>query len=102
MEIEHIREKIREGHYRYTIHAAERILERKINRAEIEEAISHGEIIEHYQKDKYSPSCLIYGKTHAGKHIHVQLSMTPIIWIVTVYKPDPDEWINYKIRRRKS
>ena len=101
MDIKTIREKFLEGQYRFTIHAAERILERKINRIEIEEAISNGEIIELYQEDKYSPSCLIYGKTKKGKHIHVQLSMTPIIWIITVYKPDPEEWINYR-RRKKS
>ena len=102
MDIESIREKFLEGQYRFTIHATERILERKISRTEIEEAILRGEIIEHYKEDKYSPSCLIYGKAKSGKHIHVQLSVTPIIWIITVYKPDPEEWINYKTEEKKT
>lgn len=61
-----------------------------------------GEIIEDYQEDKYSPSCLIYGKTKSGRYIHVQLSLTSIVWIITVYEPNPEEWINYKTRRKKS
>jgi len=86
---------------RFTIHSTERSLERRINRKEIEESILNGEIIEHYKEDKYSPSCLIYGKTKTGRHLHTQLSLTPIIWIITVYEPNPEEWMNYKTRRRK-
>ena len=102
MDIENIREKILRGDYRFTIHAAERSLEREINREEIEECILNGEVIEHYQEDKYSPSCLIYGKTKLSKHLHIQLSLTPIIWIITVYEPNPEEWIDSKTRRKKS
>ena len=101
MDVENIREKILSGEYRFTIHATERSLEREINKKEIEEAILNGEIIEHYKEDKYSPSCLIYGKTKSGRHIHIQLSSTPIIWIITIYEPNPEEWINYKTRRKK-
>ena len=71
MSIENIREKILDGKYLFTIHATERSLERGISRKEIEETILNGEIIEDYQEDKYSPSCLIYGKTKSGRHIHV-------------------------------
>ena len=63
MDIGNIREKILRSEYRFTIHATERSLERRISRKEIEESILNGEMIEHYKEDKYSPSCLIYGKT---------------------------------------
>lgn len=49
-------------------------------------------------ENKYSPSCLIFGKTKSGRNIHVLLSETPVVVIITVYEPDPTEWINGKIR----
>lgn len=58
-----------------------------------------GETIEEYPDDKYSPSCLIYGKTDTGRDLHVQLSLPSSVVIITVYDPDPEEWINCKIRR---
>lgn len=57
-----------------------------------------GEIIEEYPDDKYSPSCLIYGKTENGRDLHVQLSLPPSVIIITTYAPNPEEWIDYKIR----
>lgn len=57
------------------------------------------EIIEEYPDDKYSPSSLIYGKTEKGRDLHVQISLPPIVVVITTYEPDPEEWINCKIRR---
>ncbi len=68
---------------------------------EIEEAVLSGEIIEEYPDDKYSPSCLIYGHTKTGRHLHVQISLPPSVVIITVYEPDETEWIDYRIRRTK-
>jgi hypothetical protein len=59
----------------------------------------NGEIIEDYPDDKYSPSCLIYGKSRTGKHLHVQVLLPPKVVVITAYEPDPIEWIDYKIRR---
>ncbi|KAA3662100.1 MAG: DUF4258 domain-containing protein [Calditrichaeota bacterium] len=75
------------------------MMQRAIERKEIEEAIVSGEIIEQYPFDKYSPSCLIYGKTKGGKKLHIQASLPPQIVIVTVYEPNPEEWIDFRIRR---
>ena len=75
------------------------MIKRSIDRVEIEETVLAGEIIEEYPDDKYSPSCLIYGKTDNGRDLHVQLSLPPLVVIITVYDPDPEEWINGKIRR---
>jgi hypothetical protein len=58
-----------------------------------------GEIIEEYPDDKYSPSCLIYGQTNKGKNLHVQISLPPAVVVITTYEPDPEEWVNGKIRR---
>ncbi len=99
MKIKPIRDKILSGDYRISDHAVKRMIKRSIDRAEIEETVLAGEIIEEYPDDKYSPSCLIYGKTDNGRDIHVQLSLPPSVVIITVYDPDPEEWINGKIRR---
>jgi len=99
MKIKPIRDKILNGDYRISDHAVKRMIKRSIDRVEIEETVLAGEIIEEYPDDKYSPSCLIYGKTDNGRDLHVQLSLPPLVVIITVYDPDPEEWINGKIRR---
>jgi hypothetical protein len=75
------------------------MIQRNMIRREVEDAILAGEIIERYLDDKYSPSCLVSGKTEAGKDLHIQVSFPPHIVIITVCEPDPKEWIDCKIRR---
>ena len=95
MEIEEIRVKIAIGEYRFSDHAVKRMIKRDIERIEIEEAVITGEIIEKYPDDKYSPSCLIYGRTKSNRHLHIQVSIPPTVVIITTYEPDESEWINY-------
>jgi len=101
MKIEEIKVKISIGEYSFSDHAVKRMIKRSINRVEIEEAVLSGEIIEEYPDDKYSPSCLIYGRSKAGRHLHVQLSLPPMVVVITAYDPDENEWIDYKVRRKK-
>ena len=75
------------------------MIQRSIERHEVDESILNGEIIEDYPDDKYSPSCLIYGKTIDGRSIHVQVSYPPKVVVVTLYEPDSEEWIDGRIRR---
>jgi hypothetical protein len=97
--IKALQDKIAKGEYRLSDHAVKMMIKRSIERYEVEDAIMKGEIIEDYPDDKYSPSCLIYGKARTGRHLHVQVSLPPTVVIITAYEPDPDEWINYKVRR---
>lgn len=99
MDISAIQEKIRLGDYRFSDHAVKRMLERAIERVEVEEAIRNGAIIEEYPDDKYSLSCLIYGQTLVRRDLHVQVSLPPKVVIITTYEPDPDEWVDHSIRR---
>src|SRR5690348_4932869 len=99
MTIRGIQDKIKEGRYRFSEHAIKRMIRRDIDRLEIEETLMTGEIIEEYPEDKYSPSCLVYGKTKQGRDLHVQVSLPPAVVIITMYEPDPEEWIDGKIRR---
>lgn len=101
MKIEGIKDKIEAGDYRFSEHAVKSMIKRDIDRGEIEEAIKSGEIIEEYPDDKYSPSCLIYGKTRDGRHLHVQLSLPPDVVIITAYDPGESDWIDYRSRRTK-
>jgi len=102
MEMEEIRADIWTGNYRFSDHAVKRMIKRSIDRIEIEEAILAGEIIEKYPDDKYSPSCLIYGMSKAGRHLHVQISLPPSVVVITAYEPDPSEWTDFRVRRTKS
>jgi len=100
MTLKGIQDKIKKKNYRFSDHAVKRMIERSINRNEVEEVILNGEIIEEYPEDKYSPSCLIYGLTRKEKPLHVQVSLPPAVVIITTYEPDPGEWLDYKIRRQ--
>ena len=60
-----------------------------------------GEIVEDYPDDKYGPSCLIFGYTQAGKPLHIQCSYPSrtLVKIITIYEPDADRWIDFKVRK---
>ena len=98
-----IRSKIRRRRYEFSKHAVDQTLLRDIAVRELEEAIANrSEIIEDYADDKYGPSCLILGFTEAGRPLHVQCSYPsrPLIKIITVYQPDPDQWTDLRVRRQ--
>lgn len=99
--IEEIKKAFKENRYEYSLHAVDQSILRHITCKEILEAIENGKIIEDYPEDKYGPSCLLYGKTILGRPLHIQClyPTRPKIKIITVYEPDPDEWIEYQKRR---
>ena len=100
MDIEWIKEQVESGNYQLKLHAVERASIRGIDPLEIKEALLNGEIIEDYPKDKRGRSCLVYGKTQVGKDIHALCGLAyDILWIITVYEPDPAEWVDAKTRR---
>ena len=97
-----IRSQITEGHFEFTQHALRRVVERNISDVDIQEAGSNVVIIEDYPTDKYSPSCLLLGYTTRKRPLHIQVSRLaerPLVKIITIYEPDPAEWVNF-IRRR--
>lgn len=68
---------------------------------EVAEAVASGRIIEDYPDDKPYPSCLIFGRTDAGRPIHVVCAYggeEDHTVIVTVYHPHPQRWIEYERR----
>jgi len=95
---------VKAGQYEYSKHAVDQSIIRRISDEEVVQAISaSNEIIEDYPDDKYGPSCLVLGFTRKGRPLHIQCShpSRPILKIVTVYEPDGELWIDFKVRRPK-
>ena len=100
--IHEIRAMIERRQYEFSKHAVDQSIIRGISVAEVEEAVAgRSETIEDYPEDKYGPSCLILGYTESGRPLHVQCSYPsrPIMKIITLYEPDPDFWIDFRVRR---
>ena len=99
--IEAIREKVGQDAFEFSQHAIDQTILRRITLQEIRGAIASAEVIEDYPEDKYGPSCLLLGFTKVGRPLHLQCSYPsrPLIKIVTIYEPDPNQWIDYKQRR---
>ena len=100
--LEEIRNKILNRQYEFSKHAVDQSVIRDIHPTEIEEAISNwSEVIENYPDDKYGPTCLILGFTNVGRPLHFQASYPdrPIIKIVTLYEPDSELWIDFRVRK---
>ncbi|MGH9949894.1 MAG: DUF4258 domain-containing protein [Pyrinomonadaceae bacterium] len=100
--IDEIREKIANGVFEYSIHAVDQSIDRHISVQELREAIEKSEIIEDYPDDKYGPSCLISGFSSERRPLHIQCSYPSrnILKIITIYEPDPELWIDHKIRKQ--
>jgi hypothetical protein len=96
-----LRQKIDLNQFEFTKHALDQTILRRITIEEVREAMAGGEVIEDYPEDKYGPSCLVFGMTKSGRPIHLQCShpSRENIKIITLYQPDPEQWIDYKVRR---
>jgi hypothetical protein len=100
--LEEIRSKMLRRQYEFSKHSVDQSLIRNISVDEVEEAISgRCEIIEDYPDDKYGSSCLILGFTNTRRPLHLQCSYPsrPLIKIITLYEPDPDLWVDFRIRK---
>jgi hypothetical protein len=97
-----IQQRLADGDFEFTRHAFRRSVERNISELEIREAGAKAEIVENYPDDKYSPSALLLGFTAAGRPLHFQVSYAPAVFtkIMTIYEPDPKEWIEHRKRRQ--
>jgi hypothetical protein len=99
--IDEIGEKIEAGEFEFSKHAVDQSIVRRISVQEVREIFADAEVIEDYPDDKYGPSCLIFGRTREGRPLHIQCSYPsrPLVSIITLYEPDPDLWIDSRMRR---
>ena len=99
--IEKIQECIESKKVIWTEHCLKRMNQRNILISEVKEAIRNGKIIEQYELDYPYPSCLIIGKNKGSKTLHTVVGVGKnIIYIITSYYPDRNQWEN-NIKRRK-
>ena len=96
-----LRRKIANGLIEFSQHAVDQSIIRHISVQEIREAFANSRIVEDYPDDKYGPSCLVLGFTLKGRPLHILCShpSRPLVKIVTLYEPDPDQWIDFRTRR---
>lgn len=88
---------------RVTDHADEEAQNDRLTYKEIFSSVANGEIIEEYPRDKPYPSCLVYGESDNNEPIHSVWAYnmnTRFAVLITVYRPDPKKWVDWKIRRK--
>ncbi len=99
--IEQICAQLANGEFEFTRHALRRAVERNIGEHEIREMATNAQLIENYPDDKHTPSCLLLGFTNKKRPLHLQVSYaeTDMVKIITLYEPNPQEWIGFSKRR---
>ena len=104
MRIADIVEAIQAHRVRITDHADEEAVTDSLTYDEISFAVLQGEIIEEYLTDEPYPSCLVYRQSPRGQPVHSVWGYNEATrWavLITVYRPDPGRWINWRERRRE-
>ena len=104
LNLDNINQSILHNRVRITDHADEEAHADDLSSDEIYTSVINGEIIEDYPDDKPYPSCLIFGLNDKQEPIHsVWAYNSKNQWavLITVYRPDPKRWIDWKIRRPK-
>jgi hypothetical protein len=103
VDIEIIRQRVRDGHYLVKSHAVVHALKEGFDRQEMVEAVLGGTIIEDYADKQRT---LICGRTSLSPtvdiYLHVVCEYADSVYIefVTAYVPDQQEWESPPFRRR--
>ena len=105
VKIDNIIDAVSRGKIIWRHHSKIRMGQRQITGKEVKEAIFNGEIIENYENDKPFPSCLIFGLSDE-RPIHTVIGyneIEKIVFIISVYEPDLNQFEgNFKRRRKKN
>jgi hypothetical protein len=96
---------VRRRRYRLSLHAERERDADCIEVSELEEALlsEHLELIEDYPEDPRGHSRLLLGFTRTATPIHAVCSEhEAVLVIITVYRPDPKLWQDYRVRKEKT
>ena len=99
MSIEDLIRAIRSGNVAIIRHADQERHQDKLSFDEVYFSTSHGEIIEEYPTDSPYPSCLVYGDTFGGDPLHSVWAYNEsngAAVLITVYRLDPERWVDYR------
>ena len=98
--IEHLQARVREKKYQLTSHAEREREADRITQREIEEAMlsEDSEVLEDYPSNPRGHSCLILGFTKGNLPIHMVCGhlREEEFLVITIYRPDPEQWINWR------
>ncbi|NWF58874.1 MAG: DUF4258 domain-containing protein [Fischerella sp.] len=103
MDIKDIINALNTGKVIKSRHSISEALADSLNIEEIYFSVEQGaEIIEDYPDAYPLPACLILGWNSTGEPIHSvwaynQANQT--VKLITVYRPDPNRWIDWRIRK---
>ena len=90
--------------YQHSFHAEDRRIERGFTRAEVEEVVREGRVIEEYEDEYRGPSALLlHWINEKERPVHVVAApKKDITVIVTVYDPSdqPDTWNDNYTKRQ--
>ena len=102
--MEGIQAKVAAGDFEFSRHAVDQTLRWQISVQEIREAVATGQVIEDYPSDRYGRSCLLLGYTQKTRPLHVQCSdpARALVKIITVYEPDPNQWVDFVTRKKEN
>lgn len=104
MDIEIIRQRVRDGKYLIKSHAITHALKEGFERQQMVDAVLNGKVIEDYPTEERA---LICGKTNLTEntsiYLHVVCEFTDDVYIefVTAYIPDELFWESPPFKRRK-
>jgi hypothetical protein len=102
--ITQVKELFGSANYRLTLHAEIERDADHIGMVEVGEALTGNkcELIEDYPKDPRGHSFLLLGFTEQDQPIHAVCSIHEgTLVIITLYRPNPELWINWRIRKEK-
>ena len=94
----------REYRKEYRAHAIQKLVEREIDFAEIDEIADNLTAIQEYEDDTPYPSCLVLGFSKAKRPLHAVFSVNPLnktVYVITVYEPDVTRWSEDFTRRNQ-
>ncbi len=102
MDVNELRIMIGKEQILWRNHILVRMRQRGIRIADVINCINTGEIIESYEDDYPFPSVLILGKNEDNSFLHLVCAKGQgKVWMITVYYPDADEWMeDFKTRRK--
>ena len=99
LNLERIKRFVEEDNFVISNHARVRMFQRNVSTDDIKEIVIKGEIIEEYIDDEPCPSALMLGFLGNIPYHVVVAECEDHVRIVTVYIPEEDKWIKYRIRR---
>ncbi len=100
-----IQDRVQAKRYRLSSHAEREREADQIAVQEIEEALlsSTCEVLEDYPDDPRGHSCLVLGFTASGLPLHAVCGLArEMLIIITLYRPDPAEWMNWRTRKEQA